>query len=102
MEGREVRLCPPMMVVARGYGMAASELANLARVILESRGLTPKRIVICFRCNDWVAPIEAALRGEVHEDVKLYQVRRLARALIMTEDEWEGLIRAFRAAGADF
>jgi hypothetical protein len=55
-EGRETGPPPPMIVLAQGYGMAASELGSLTRRLLARHGFTPGSLAERFGCGARCSP----------------------------------------------
>jgi hypothetical protein len=94
--GRETKPPPPTVVLARGYGMAASELGSLARRLLAQYGFTPGSLAERFGCDEWTEGIAMALRGEVHPDATPGRLREVARVLGLDDGEREELFRVFK------
>lgn len=96
-EGRETRPVPPMMAVARGYGIAASSVARTTRRILDSHGLTPEMLAgrMGWSCDQKVEAVRMALRGEVDPRVTLRELVAVARRLDLNPDTERELVRAF-------
>jgi hypothetical protein len=93
--GREVSPPPPMVVLARGYGMAASELGSLARRLMEEHGFTPESLAERMGCADWEEGIAMTLRGEVHPGATRYRLETVAVVMNLDTTEQDELIRAF-------
>lgn len=87
-EGRETEPMPPMIVVARGYGIAASPVASMTRRILQDRGLTPELLGerMGWHCDEKVEAVRMALRGEVDPRVTPRELVAVARKLDLDPD----------------
>jgi hypothetical protein len=93
--GRETKPPPPMVVLARGYGMAASELGSLARRLLDEHGFTVASLAERFGCDEWTEGIAMALRGEVHPDATRYRLETVALVMGLDTAERDELVKAF-------
>jgi hypothetical protein len=93
--GREVQMPAAPILIAQGYGLAASPLATLARRLLSRHGLTPETLGERMRCDDWAAAARMALRDEIHPEANFYDLGRLAGELKLGEAERDELFEVF-------
>jgi hypothetical protein len=94
--GWEVGPAPPMMLIARGYGKAASSLAVTVRSIMARYGHTPESLAKTMRwCDQGKHALAAALRGEASSEVDANAIDWVAHRLKLDEDERVGLMEAF-------
>jgi hypothetical protein len=101
-EGRETKPEPPKapwMMVAEGYGIAASRIAMIVRRILEKYERTPE---LLSEEMDWCGcgtnAIRKAMMGEVDKDDRYDHIYEITMALELTRDEHEELSEAFEEA----